>query len=383
MLSAESQRLQRFVSGLSVVLPPLSPASQNMLNMQHARLLEWRNLVREDSMYSCEPTKADAGLLADNAFVTPGAIELCGKRAWLYRCTYESMQIEVHVEHRQPPAGFRTAMQHLLCIMLMFGRTERVHIDYVPSDAKKCLPAHDEPIGPTNINSGSTLAQGHGVIQCWRAEEHVKVFQHELVHCLCFDIKRYPSKLLGQFYRGFYIDDTGCTDKYVNCKTVVLPNEAYTECIADIFNTMFVAAELGSTDLTELLNVERRWAVFQAAKVLQHSGFPSLEAFLRTSPDRGARLVQKSSVFSYLILRAALLFHLDQFLEWKTRYCDSFVTFSGPGIRMEAVRAFTNLAVQLLGSEALCQVVNAAMQFVPGEEHVQKTLRMTALNVVI
>ena len=381
MLSGESQRLQRFVSGLSVVLPPVSPASQNMLNMQHARLLEWRNLVREDSVCSCEPTRADAGLLADNAFVTPGAIELCGKRAWLYRCSYGGMQIEVHVEHRQPPAGFQRAMQHLLCIMLMFGRTEKVHIDYVPSGAKKCLPAPGELIGPPHINSGSTLAQGHGVIQCWRAEEHVKVFQHELVHCLCFDIKRYPSKLLGQFYRGFYIDDTGCTDKYVNCNTLVLPNEAYTECIADILNTMFVAAELGSKELTGLLDVERKWAVFQAAKVLHHSEFPSLEAFLRTSPDTGTRLVQKSSVFSYLILRAALLFHLDDFLEWKMRYSDSFVTFSRPGIRLEAVRAFTEMGVRLLGSSMLCCAVRTAMKAGFKECFGCRTTKMSVLEL--
>ena len=381
MLSAESQRLQRFVSGLSVELPPLSAASQDMLNVQHSRILEWRKRVGDESVCSCEPTTADAGLLADNAFVTPGAIELCGKRAWLYRCSYKGMQIEVHAEHRPPPAGFLTAMQHLLCIMLMFAHTDRVHIDYVPSDAKKCLPAPCEPIGPTNINSGSTLAQGHGKIQCWRAEEHVKVFQHELVHCLCFDVKRYPYKLLGDFYRGFYIDDTGCTAGYTECKTEVLPNEAYTECIADMLNTMFVAAELGSTDLIGLLNVERKWAVFQAAKVLHHSGFSSLKAFLRTSPDRGTRLVQQSSVFSYLILRAALLFYLDDFLEWKTRYSDRFVSFSKPGSRLEAVRAFTKLGVRLLGSRLLCDAVRGAMQ-APPERFLDKTLRMTALETV-
>ncbi len=97
----------------------------------------------------------------------------------------------------------------------------------------------------------------------------------------------------------------------------MLPNEAYTECVADILNTMFVAAVLGSLNCLELLDVERRWAVFQAAKVLHHYGFPSLKAFLRSSPDKGTRLVQTSSVFSYLILRAALLFHLDDFLEFK------------------------------------------------------------------
>ncbi|CAK0778309.1 hypothetical protein CVIRNUC_004589 [Coccomyxa viridis] len=378
MLSPESQRLEAFVSGIFV--PPLSPASQTTLNTQYARLLEWRERVREESSSSCEPTQARADLLADNAFVTSKAIELCGKTAWLYRCQHGGMQVEVHVECRRPPEGFLAILRHLLCIMLMFGHTDRVHIDYVPSDAKKCLPAPGEPIGPTHINSGSTLAQGHGVIQCWRAEEHQKVFQHELVHCLCFDIKRYPHKLLGQFYKGFYIDDTGCTDKFLACKTAVLPNEAYTECVADILNTMFVAAVLGSLNCLELLDVERRWAVFQAAKVLHHYGFPSLKAFLRSSPDKGTRLVQTSSVFSYLILRAALLFHLDDFLEFKKSYSDSFVTFSKPSTRTKAVRAFTEMGVRLLGSRQLCDAVQEAMKAVPGEKFANRTLRMSALE---
>ena len=77
MLSPESQRLEAFVSGIFV--SPLSPASQTMLNTQYARLLEWRERVREKSVCSCEPTQARADVLADNAFVTPKAIELCGK----------------------------------------------------------------------------------------------------------------------------------------------------------------------------------------------------------------------------------------------------------------------------------------------------------------
>lgn len=363
-------------------MPPLSPASQNMLNMQYERLLEWRGQVRGDSLCSCEPTRARTALLADNAFVTPKAVELCGKVAWLYLCSYGGMQVEVHVECRRPPGGFLATLRHLLCIMLMFGHTDRVHIDYVPSDAKKCLPAPGEPIGPTHINSGSTLAQGHGVIQCWRSEEHHKVFQHELVHCLCFDIKRYPYKLLGEFYRGFYIDDTGCTDQYLNCKTAVLPNEAYTECVADILNTMFVAAELGSADCLKLLDIERRWAVFQAAKVLHHYGFQSLKGLLRSSPDKGTRLVQTSSVFSYLILRAALLFHLDDFLEFKRRYSDTFVIFSRPGTRMEALRAFTEMGLRLLGSGPLCDAIDAAMKSVQEKGIAKRTLRMTALELV-
>lgn len=120
--------------------------------------------------------------------------------------------------------------------------------------------------------------------------------------------------------------------------------------------------------------------MFQAAKVLHHYGFPSLKAFLRSSPDRGTRLVQTSSVFSYLILRAALLFHLDDFLEFKRCYNDSFVSFSKPGTMAKAVRAFTEMGVRLLGSRQLCDAVQEAMKAVPGEKFANRTLRMSALE---
>ena len=299
MLSPESQRLEAFVSGIFV--PPLSPASQTTLNTQYARLLEWRERVREESSSSCEPTQARADLLADNAFVTSKAIELCGKTAWLYRCQHGGMQVEVHVECRRPPEGFLAILRHLLCIMLMFGHTDRVHIDYVPSDAKKCLPAPGEPIGPTHINSGSTLAQGHGVIQCWRAEEHQKVFQHELVHCLCFDIKRYPHKLLGQFYKGFYIDDHRL-HRQVSCLQDCSAAQRGLHRVCGGHPEHHVRRRRAG--LVELLGAAGRRTQVGSVPGCQGAsrtyGFPSLKAFLRSSPDKGTRLVQTSSVFLVL-----------------------------------------------------------------------------------
>ena len=79
---------------------------------------------------------------------------------------------------------------------------------------------------PLHINSGSTLSGIY--INIWRYEEWEKVLIHELVHMLQFD----SISTLGQI--GKRLKESYCIDGSIRV------NEAYTECIAIIFHSIYV-----------------------------------------------------------------------------------------------------------------------------------------------
>ena len=55
-----------------------------------------------------------------------------------------------------------------------------------------------------------------------RKEELVKVGIHELIHCLRFDIKYYPTDLVKMYYDNFCIEVNNCNfDDYFNCSNLI------------------------------------------------------------------------------------------------------------------------------------------------------------------
>jgi hypothetical protein len=59
-----------------------------------------------------------------------------------------------------------------------------------------------------------------------------------------------------------------------------------------------------------LLNVERRWSLFQTAKVTVNCGYAKPSDFVSAAQPR--LFTQKSSVFSYIVLKAAALYDIDK-----------------------------------------------------------------------
>jgi len=94
--------------------------------------------------------------------------------------------------------------------------------------------------------------------------------------------------------------------------------ESYTEIVAGIMNVMLFCIENNKDNLYDLLNIERNWSLFQAAGVLKVSGYEDIEDFLGNKD----KLIQKTNVFSYYILRSAHMYSIEKYLEWMEENVD-------------------------------------------------------------
>jgi hypothetical protein len=168
-----------------------------------------------------------------------------------------------------------------------------------------------------NINSGSTLTGSY--INIWRSEELLKVLCHELIHF--FDIDEYlydddeKNVLINKIKKNF------------NIKGRIIPFEAYTDSCAIIIHSIFVCHRLSYSinDTYKLLSLEICHSLFQAAKILNNFGITNIKD--KKEIDQG------TSVFSYYIIKSALLTSLNDFLK-----------FSGNDFKFDnRIKEFNNL----------------------------------------
>jgi hypothetical protein len=176
------------------------------------------------------------------------------------------------------------------------------------STQKKMFDNSDNQLSAENINSGSTYPGR--TVTVWRLEELYKVLIHELIHFHCFDFgHNHPQYNLLEKKMKNVINFEG-TDSI---------NEAYTETLAVIINSMFYAYYNNLQDLSiknieltfhDSLNLERRFLMWQVSKIVHMFGGNDLEVFL----DNKIKIDQTTSVRSYYIYKLFLFFNLSEFV---------------------------------------------------------------------
>lgn len=171
---------------------------------------------------------------------------------------------------------------------------------YLLPDKKKL---NDELIlNKNHVNSGSTTNREY--ITIWRHEEVYKVLIHELIHLFSYDIE--DTMRIGKIIK----------DKF-NIEGNVIPNEAYTEIWTIILHSMFIAKILLSKtrlnnyyDLFKwILYNETSFSLYQTAKILKHFN---------------GQINQRTSVFSYYIIKTSLLYNINNFIKTNTLLINEF-----------------------------------------------------------
>lgn len=176
--------------------------------------------------------------------------------------------------------------------------------------------------GPFQINTGATYRNTCDTLTVWRQEEAQKTFVHELMHALAYDFNDPPNGIVDDWTRRHFAVAPG---------TSVLFFEAYVETWATILNTYFIAAieHHASPESTkakvvqDMLALERRFVMWQVAKIVIQSGFESFEDFFTSSSSSsstssvspGPYFRQATSVLSYFVLRSAHLWNIKWFVD--------------------------------------------------------------------
>jgi len=158
---------------------------------------------------------------------------------------------------------------------------------------------NDNILGPREINSGFSISKK--ILCVYRTEELNKVLVHELIHYLELDLDdvKFPN-----ISSHFNINP--------NTKFIRI-NEAYTEILAIMINTIINTPNISCTK--QILDYELTYSCYQVAKILNLANFDTSYDFFYNKYDGKNKFKQNTSIFSYFILKTALLYNLDSFLD--------------------------------------------------------------------
>ena len=174
---------------------------------------------------------------------------------------------------------------------------------------KKYLPKRGEIIDKVNVNSASCnvydpSAKINGNIYIWRKEEMQKILLHELLHSLQYDYYSQNKKLDNMIKKEFNVNN------HLNV------NESYTEVLATVLNCIYYTLEHDRSYeyFIALLMNEINHANMQVNKILKHNNYMNIGQLMRKNDNKIFH--QKTSVFSYYILKSMLLNNIIQFMKF-------------------------------------------------------------------
>jgi hypothetical protein len=206
---------------------------------------------------------------------------------------------------------YRKVVQRIATLIEMF-RGPVLEFWFLPSKQLRVLPPKDHLITSSDVNGGFTFFK-LGKIYIFRESEFPKVALHETLHNLeLFDMRNWRDDDLKQLYDAFHLNYQGCqTTCMTCCHTQLEPNEAIIELWAILFQILFVAHEMDfdMKTLNQMVLIEQRWAQ-QMSQLLIDRG--------ALNPDQVWK--EETHLFSYILLKSALLQDLDTFLMLQKPY---------------------------------------------------------------
>ena len=201
------------------------------------------------------------------------------------------------------------------------------------TDLKKTIPElnrgneSEVPISQEHANTAFTMAcpaARENEITIFRKEEWFKVLIHETFHSLGLDFATLPEK--PAIHAMFSIFPIKCDLRLY---------ETYCESWAEIINVVFVCVkkyrhtdEYRNNSILQIpklvkmiengMHTERIFSVFQSVKVLAHYKLTYTDLYDTTNSakNRKRQYTEKTSVFSYYILKSIVLFYYNDFIEW-------------------------------------------------------------------
>lgn len=239
------------------------------------------------------------------------------KNSKIYNCfSVYTPEIEINYLNIniKKPDLIHSFILHICYFLFTFSSQKKCSITLLANKEKKKLNSSIKLIGPNEINSGSTSFSNFynpdpnypNPILIWREEEMFKVLIHELLHSFLFDDK----------LRGINTDPIKKLFKVPKNMEIRL-SEAYTETWAVFLNSLIIASQYKKSwfKFQEILRMEMLFSCFQIAKVLLFFGFSDIHDFYKSKNNNKLKnFQQKTSVFSYCIIKGALLFSIDKFL---------------------------------------------------------------------
>lgn len=190
------------------------------------------------------------------------------------------------------------------------------HKKILPSFHNSLHGSYQLEIDRHNANTAFTLACPHSKneIYIYRFEEWFKVLIHESFHCFGLDFARMSQEMVHK--KMFSIFPINYDLRFY---------ETYCEMWAEIINIIFISVNSYSSNETKInmnkliktienhLYLEQMFSLFQCAKVLNFYGLTYRDILQKSNK---IQYKEKTSVFSYYILKSIVMFYYNDFIEW-------------------------------------------------------------------
>ena len=178
---------------------------------------------------------------------------------------------------------------------------------------KKTIPSlKSEVIDTIHANTAfTTSCMETTEINLYRKEEMFKVFIHESFHNMGLDFSQYreANETAKQVVQSIFpVSSEMCI------------YETYCEMWAEIINVVIEDVlshprrrgfETAWPIIVRNINAERRFTMFQTAKILTHNGVKYADLMI---PGNAYR--ENTEAFCYFVLKSIMMFHCDAFLSW-------------------------------------------------------------------
>lgn len=263
-------------------------------------------------------------------------IELYFNCIYKYSLNYNGINIESTfiTDNKSVNKYFVKSLFIRVLCWLKINNNNSIHFKSYLSSLDKKMPAQKYlDIGSKQVNTGSTYRGNCNKIVIWRIEEIKKVLIHEMGHCLKIEFG--PP-----FIHHHQEINYNNLEKHIififniPIDTDIRLYETYNEIWALIANTMFCTVEslLNNTNhhtiqktFIYFLQNEISFSLFQSAKIIKYFGFNdfndffSLKGFTIEKRNK-TKYKQSSSILSYYIIKSALLFNINIFMEFCFRH---------------------------------------------------------------
>jgi len=275
-----------------------------------------------------------------------------------------------------------------LCIASRYASpkcSKYVKINMYLTPHKKKLPKQYNLIDREHANTAfTTSCQTETEICIFREEEWFKTFIHETFHNMGMDFSANGSQYTNELIYTF-----------IPIETDVRLYEAYTECWAEIINSLFVAfyhmKKQGSSNLENVFNVvlnnERRFSVFQCAKVLNHHNMKFDDLFKQTklADARRNNYKENTPILSYYFLKMVLMHNAKDFIIWTSKNNDRSINFNRKPDPKKELR-FVNFIKKHMNKAPMMEMLDKANKYLKENRNkknmITQSLRMTVYEAL-
>jgi len=308
----------------------------------------------------------------------------------------DGRKINVHlVVEGNGQRSFSTIFHRIYLLLHLLGKYSRkkcsqnLTIYLYLTSMKKTLTDCDQDcsIGEDNANTAFTFAcKRINEVYLYRKEEWFKVLCHELFHSFGLDFSEFDCDTIDEEIF-----------KLIPITTDLRLYEAYTELWGELLNAVFITYSSSYKTgepmskmvrkLETLVYKERMFSVYQGSKVLTHFGMSYDDLYLPEAVQSRKHYRETTPILSYYIIKAVLMFHIYDFMDWCVDHNHGSLEFNKTDIN-DTTKRFISFIREHYTDKLLVESMDQARTWFLKQEQTHRldntpitTMRMSLLEI--